>query len=62
MKTVTFLVLQTDKKLRSQIKTVLGANGYSIIVRDTLEHLTKVISDDRPDAWAFCLLVRRQPR
>ena len=59
MKTATFLVLQADKKLRSQIKTVLGANGYSTIVRDTLDHLTEVISDDRPD---LVLLSTNQPQ
>lgn len=59
MKTATFLVLQADKKLRSQIKAVLRANGYSTIVRDTLDHLTEVISDDRPD---LVLLSTNQPQ
>ena len=59
MKTATFLILQADKKLHSQIKTVLRANGYSTIVRDGLEHFTEVISHDKPD---IVLLATNQPQ
>jgi DNA-binding NtrC family response regulator len=59
VKTATFLVLEADKKLHSQIKTVLGANGYSTIVRDAQEHLTEVMSHDNPD---IVLLATNQPQ
>ena len=59
MKTATFLVLQADKKLYSQIKTVLGTNGYTTIVRDGLEHFTEVMSHDKPD---IILLATNQPQ
>jgi DNA-binding NtrC family response regulator len=59
VKTATFLVLQADKKLHSQIKTVLGANGYSTIVRDGLEHFTEVMSHDKPD---IILLATNRPQ
>jgi DNA-binding NtrC family response regulator len=59
VKTATFLVLQNDKKLESQIKTVLGTNGYTTIVRDGLEHFTEVMSHDKPD---LVLLSTNQPQ
>jgi DNA-binding NtrC family response regulator len=59
VKTATFLVLQNDKKLESQIKTFLGTNGYTTIVRDGLEHFTEVMSHDKPD---LVLLSTNQPQ